>query len=111
MDAKSALDGLARENLSLKDQLSEASRTNQREGVNMEYLKNIMVQYLCLRDSSQKQTLEHVLATLLQFSQAESREIQQAKSAFFVWSSPKLIQPPMPTTASTPLRPSSRTPL
>ena len=44
----------------------------------MEYLKNVVVQYLSLRDGSQRATLERVLGTLLQFSPAEKRQIAAA---------------------------------
>jgi len=80
----------------IRSEASDLRRVSKREGVNMEYLKNIMVQYLSLRDTAQKQTLERVVGTLLQFSPKESKQIEQARSAFWIsyWTGPKQIQPP-----------------
>uniref|UniRef100_A0A7S2WUX2 GRIP domain-containing protein n=1 Tax=Rhizochromulina marina TaxID=1034831 RepID=A0A7S2WUX2_9STRA len=82
---------------SLRNEVQQLRRMSRRDGVNMEYLKNIVVQYLALRDSSQKKTLERVLATLLQFSPDEHREIEDAQNSILpLWASPppKEIRPP-----------------
>ena len=62
----------------LSAEVSQLRRMSKREGVNMEYLKNVVVQYLSLRDGSQRATLERVLGTLLQFSPTERRQIEIA---------------------------------
>jgi len=50
----------------LKLEVDKLRRISKRDGVNMEYLKNIVVQYLSLRDDTKKRTLARVLETLLQ---------------------------------------------
>ena len=44
----------------LSAEVSQLRRMSKREGVNMEYLKNVVVQYLSLRDGSQRATLARV---------------------------------------------------
>ena len=71
-------------------------RLERREGVNLEYLKNVMVQYLSCQDSSQKATLERVLATLLQFSPNENKEIKESRTVYNYFFSPtKQMKPPL----------------
>lgn len=67
----------------------------------MEYLKNVVVEYLSIHDATKKQvtpfhpflmgvtprllqTLQRVLATLLQFSPEEERNIDEAQSDVFM---------------------------
>ena len=62
----------------------------------MEYLKNVVVQYLSTTDASQKATLERVLATLLQFSPSENQEIKESRTVYNYFFSPtKQMKPPV----------------
>lgn len=63
-------------------ELTALMQTQRREGVNMEYLKNVVVQYMSFRPgSSQQARLVPVLSTLLQFSAGDMREIKNASNA------------------------------
>uniref|UniRef100_K3X6M5 GRIP domain-containing protein n=1 Tax=Globisporangium ultimum (strain ATCC 200006 / CBS 805.95 / DAOM BR144) TaxID=431595 RepID=K3X6M5_GLOUD len=63
-------------------ELTALMQTQRREGVNMEYLKNVVVQYMSFRPgSSQQERLVPVLSTLLQFSAGDMKEIKNASSA------------------------------
>ena len=80
----------------LKTEVASLRRSTRREGVNLEYLKNIVVQYMSLNDATQKQTLERVLATLLQFSPSETKEITDSRSIYAQYFSPtKQMKPPV----------------
>ncbi|KAI9920672.1 hypothetical protein PsorP6_001631 [Peronosclerospora sorghi] len=60
-------------------ELQALLQNQRRDGVNMEYLKNVVVQYLAFPPgSSQQARLVPVLATLLQFTAADQHEIQRA---------------------------------
>lgn len=63
-------------------ELTALMQTQRREGVNMEYLKNVVVQYMSFRPgSSQQSRLIPVLSTLLQFSASDIKEIKNASSS------------------------------
>lgn len=63
-------------------ELTALMQTQRREGVNMEYLKNVVVQYMSFRPgSSQQSRLIPVLSTLLQFSAKDMKEIKSASNA------------------------------
>lgn len=63
-------------------ELTALMQTQRREGVNMEYLKNVVVQYMSFRPgSSQQSRLVPVLSTLLQFSARDMKEIKSASNA------------------------------
>ncbi|KAF1332612.1 Grip and coiled-coil domain-containing protein 2, partial [Globisporangium splendens] len=63
-------------------ELTALMQTQRREGVNMEYLKNVVVQYMSFRPgSSQQARLVPVLSTLLQFSAGDMKEIKNASNA------------------------------
>lgn len=65
----------------LRAEINDLRSVARREGVNMEYLKNIVVQYLSFQSgSSEHQSLMPVLATLLQFTPEDLRGIRQAQS-------------------------------
>ena len=92
----------------LKSEVTKLQRLERREGVNLEYLKNVMVQYLSCQDSSQKATLERVLATLLQFSPAENKEIKESRTVYNYFFSPtKQMKPPLTTGRAMPMMPLS----
>ncbi|RLN53955.1 hypothetical protein BBJ28_00018965 [Nothophytophthora sp. Chile5] len=61
------------------EELTAMLQTQRRDGVNMEYLKNVVVQYMSFRPgSSQQARLVPVLTTLLQFTAADLREVKRA---------------------------------
>lgn len=60
-------------------ELTALMQTQRRDGVNMEYLKNVVVQYMSFRPgSSQQSRLVPVLTTLLQFTAHDINEIKRA---------------------------------
>jgi hypothetical protein len=91
---------LARSQRTLAEVTAEAAelrRVHQREGINMDYLKNIVVQYMTFPvQSSEKLSLVPVIAMLLQFSRKELADVQRANqeaaasvmSVVSIWSSP-----------------------
>lgn len=66
----------------LRNEVSQLRRMSRRDGVNMEYLKNIVLQFICLRDDTQRRTLARVLQTLLQFSPEEKQQVEDAYSGW-----------------------------
>ena len=83
----------------LTAEAAELRRAHQREGINMDYLKNIVVQYMTFPiQSSEKLSLVPVIAMLLQFSRKELADVQRANqeavasvmsmSVVSIWSAP-----------------------
>jgi chromosome segregation ATPase len=65
----------------LVNEVVELRRTTRRESVNMDYLKNIVVQYMSFPSQSpEKVSLVPVIAMLLQFSPKEMSDIERAGS-------------------------------
>lgn len=62
----------------LKDELRRNERDKARDSAPMEYLKNIVKEYIKTGNHAH---LMPVLATLLQFSEAELAEIESARNA------------------------------
>ena len=63
----------------LVNEVVELRRTTRRESVNMDYLKNIVVQYMSFPPQSpEKVSLVPVIAMLLQFSPKEMSDIEKA---------------------------------
>jgi hypothetical protein len=63
-------------------QITDLRRVSKREGVNMDYLKNIILQYLSFPPASpERNSLLPVLALLLQFSPIELKTAEEASSA------------------------------
>ncbi|TDH70798.1 hypothetical protein CCR75_001148 [Bremia lactucae] len=61
------------------EELTAMLQHQRRDGVNMEYLKNVVVQYMSFRPgTSQQARLVPVLSTLLQFTSADMKEIKHA---------------------------------
>lgn len=80
-DAQQQIRRLQDEKLAHESELTALMQTQRREGVNMEYLKNVVVQYMSFRPgSSQQARLVPVLSTLLQFSAHDMKEIKNASS-------------------------------
>ncbi|TMW63840.1 hypothetical protein Poli38472_002781 [Pythium oligandrum] len=70
------------------EELAAMVQTQRREGVNMEYLKNVIVQYMSFTPGSSQQTrLVPVITTLLQFTAADIKEIKKAsrRSSWASW--------------------------
>ncbi|RHY80900.1 hypothetical protein DYB26_002015 [Aphanomyces astaci] len=81
----------------LEDDIAHLVRTERREGVNMEYLKNVVVQFMSFRPgSSQQLKLIPVLSVLLQFTPEDMDEVQastkQASSWTSSWSEKKPVR-------------------
>lgn len=63
----------------IASEIAELRRTSRRETVNMDYLKNIMLQYMTFPIHSQERiSLVPVISTLLQFNPKESHEVERA---------------------------------
>ncbi|KAF4321360.1 hypothetical protein BBO99_00004760 [Phytophthora kernoviae] len=70
------------------EELTAMLQNQRRDGVNMEYLKNVVVQYMSFRPgSSQQARLIPVLTTLLQFTAADTKEIKHATRRGNSWTS------------------------
>jgi chromosome segregation ATPase len=69
-----------------EDQVESLARVHRREGVNMDYLKSIVVQYLAKPPGSSERTaLLPVLATLLQFDENDYKAIEKGKQNVSWW--------------------------
>lgn len=69
-----------------EDQVEQLARVHRREGVNMDYLKSIVVQYLAKPPGSSERTaLLPVLATLLQFDANDYKAIEEGKDKVTWW--------------------------
>lgn len=89
-----------------EDQVEQLARVHRREGVNMDYLKSIVVQYLAKPPgSSERSALLPVLATLLQFDSNDYRAIEEGKDKVSWWGEilPTIITGP-PLSYETPTR-------
>lgn len=63
----------------LSAEVADLRRTHQRDGINMDYLKNIVVQYMTLPvQSSERNSLVSVVAMLLQFTPKELAAVQKS---------------------------------
>ncbi|KAL4160735.1 hypothetical protein PRNP1_001297 [Phytophthora ramorum] len=70
------------------EELTAMLQNQRRDGVNMEYLKNVVVQYMSFRPgSSQQARLVPVLTTLLQFTAADITEVKHAARRGNSWTS------------------------
>merc|ERR1712071_668949 len=86
-----------------EEQVEQLARVHRREGVNMDYLKSIVVQYLAKPPGSSERTaLLPVLATLLQFDAEDYTAIESGKDKVSWWgdiiptliSGPEALPPP-----------------
>ncbi|CAH0482270.1 unnamed protein product [Peronospora belbahrii] len=70
------------------EELTAMLQNQRRDGVNMEYLKNVVVQYMSFPPgSSQQARLVPVLSTLLQFTAGDVKEIKHAARRSNGWAS------------------------
>ncbi|OQS01470.1 hypothetical protein ACHHYP_00746 [Achlya hypogyna] len=82
------VDALRAQSKVMEDEIAVLLRTERREGVNMEYLKNVVVQFMSFRPgSSQQMKLIPVLSTLLQFSPHDMDEVKAATRRSTAWTS------------------------
>lgn len=63
----------------LKEEVRRGDRASRRESANLEYLKNIVFQYMLARDSSSKQQIAKAISTILQFSPSEKNTLYTRK--------------------------------
>lgn len=87
-NAHSTVKRLEYEQLRHGEELHALMQTQRREGVNMEYLKNVIVQYMSFKHgSSQQLRLVPVISTLLQFTTADLKEIKKGsrRSSWGSW--------------------------
>ncbi|XP_071955847.1 GRIP and coiled-coil domain-containing protein 1-like [Antedon mediterranea] len=65
----------------LKEEVQKWKRNRSREGTNLEYLKNVVLGYIQTDDFSSKQSLLHVIATILHFSPKEVDNVTKKLAA------------------------------
>ncbi|GLE07472.1 hypothetical protein PINS_up017783 [Pythium insidiosum] len=64
------------------EEVAQLMQSQRREGVNLEYLKNVIVQYMSFKPgSSQQLRLVPVITTLLEFTPADVKEIKKANAS------------------------------
>ena len=83
---KRRLKSLKDENSFLRDQMSDNSRSQSRAQVNLDYLKSILVRFLSFEPAHpQRKQLIPVIATILQFSPDELRNVEKVKASSGGW--------------------------
>jgi len=93
-----------------EEQVEDLARVHRREGVNMDYLKSIVVQYLAKPPGSSERTaLLPVLATLLQFDSNDYKAIEEGKQKISFWGDiiPTYISGPADEFPAVPMLPPS----
>lgn len=70
----------------LKNELRRLERNQEREksGANLEYLKNVLLQFIFLRSGSEKQALLPVIHTMLQLSPEEKNKLAAVAQGTFM---------------------------
>ena len=71
----------------LTERFAETERYMSREGANVEYLKNVLLQFLTSMDSAGKRSMLKALMTILQFSPRERQRVELASSRGGWWGS------------------------
>ncbi|ETW05612.1 hypothetical protein, variant [Aphanomyces invadans] len=95
---------LTNDKVALEEDIAHLVRTERREGVNMEYLKNVVVQYMSFRPgSSQQLKLIPVLSTLLQFTPEDMDEVHSSTKQASSWTSWSEKKPVRNITAPPPI--------
>lgn len=77
-ESESNVERLSEQTKILKDELRRSERPEQREGLNVQYLKNVVLKFLQYRE--EREQLIPVLAMLLSFSPEELRTVRGAHS-------------------------------
>ncbi|GFR88043.1 GRIP and coiled-coil domain-containing protein 1 [Elysia marginata] len=71
----------------LTERFAETERHMSREGANVEYLKNVLLQFLTSADAEGKRSMLKALMTILQFSPRERQKVEFAHSKGGWWGS------------------------
>jgi predicted RNase H-like nuclease (RuvC/YqgF family) len=79
LDAHEKATLLEEQSNKLKEEIRRLERNIRREGANLEYLKNVLVKFMC-KEIGQDQMLL-AIATMLQFSPGELNDVKQKISA------------------------------
>ena len=61
----------------LKEEIRRCERNLSRENANLEYLKNVVVKFMVCSDAVGKKQIFNAIATILQFSPQERRDVQE----------------------------------
>lgn len=80
-------DQLKEEVQTLTERFAETERHMSREGANVEYLKNVLLQFLTSADADGKRSMLKALMTILQFSPRERQKVEIAHSKGGWWGS------------------------
>ncbi|CAH1791289.1 unnamed protein product [Owenia fusiformis] len=62
---------------SLKEEIRKLERNKSRESANLEYLKNVVYQYMVCKETTGKKQMLRAIATILQFSPKEERAVHE----------------------------------
>eukprot|EP00038_Savillea_parva_P018141 m.22489 g.22489 ORF g.22489 m.22489 type:complete len:756 (+) comp3993_c0_seq1:71-2338(+) len=79
LDANEKSNLLEEQSRKLKEEIRRLERNKLREGANLEYLKNVLVKFMC-KEIGQEQMLL-AIATILQFSPAELKDVKNKLAA------------------------------
>jgi len=60
----------------LHEEIARLERNQSREGANLEYLKNVILEFFVCSDSSSQAHMFNAIATILQFSPSEIQRVQ-----------------------------------
>ncbi|XP_064621345.1 GRIP and coiled-coil domain-containing protein 1-like [Lineus longissimus] len=82
---------------SLREEIRKHERNKNRESANLEYLKNVVYQYMICSDSVGRKQMLNAIATILQFSPKEKTAVLQMMNSWWGYSPPK-GQPQQQTT-------------
>ena len=63
----------------LKEEVRKCDRASKRESANLEYIKNIVYQYMLASSSNSKQQIAKAISTILQFSPSEKNTLYNKK--------------------------------
>lgn len=58
----------------LKEEIRRLDRTQSREGINLEYLKNIVFRYMMATEPVGRQAIFNAISTILHFSPQEKKQ-------------------------------------
>lgn len=61
----------------LKEEIHRLDRNKSREGINLEYLKNIVYRYMVASDPVSRQSIFNAISTILHFSPQEKKLVTQ----------------------------------
>ena len=68
--------------MTVREELSDMQRSHKRGDVDLDYLKNVVTQYVsACKDDSQHQVLFPVIATLLQLSPGEITKVESRRAS------------------------------